>query len=339
LKTLNKKPGRPPRDIDMTAVLSLASSLSVRQIGDRLGIPVSTLNYRLRSDPIDNPFCINDRVRMRRRKTKRGIEFFSCNTCHQSTLTIRIKTHRRGRPIKEFDYTKASELLASQAVVEVAHTLGVHRNTIYRHIELGLLTGRAFRTWIPRQGWIRQSSESVSALCWPYMTGNDPRYEGLVRKVNEAVPRSMADTVRADVCQDILVSVLTGAIQESEIQQAVKMHISQHYKLFPVRDYKTRSLDAVVPGTDQRLIDTLSAESVAERIADAWEANRLTTRAPKRTAHFNRNDETTRSLTRGFGEYNYYRGKYQVVRGKLLTQPVESPGAWTIETASPEELR
>ena len=345
----NIRIGRPPRDdINMDAVLSLLPSLSIRKISKRLGVPCGTLSYRLRLGETfygDNPFCVVDRVRMLRRKTRRRVVYYFCEICGQNTLpqrARRIKSHRKGRPPAEFDYTKASELLARLAVVEVAETLGVHRNTLYRHIGLGLLAGRSFRTWIPRQGWVPHHSRENFTLYWPYMTTNDPRYEGVIRKVNEAVPRSMDDAVRADVCQDILVSVLTGEIHESDIQRAVKLHVSRHYKLFPVRDYNTRSLDSVVPGTERKLIDTISADAVAARIADAWEANRLTTPMRRRAAHFDR-PQAKSGLISVATEYDRYRRKYQIVKGRLLTHDDDdSKGfgvAWTTETALPEELR
>lgn len=345
--------GRPLRDdIDMAQVHALLPSLSLRKIADRIGVAQSTLTYRLRcakSEPSDspNPFCIADRRRMLVKHRTRGGMYYSCVVCRASTLPPRVvkaKRDRLGRPTKEFDYGLVSEMIKSRSVADVAASIGVHRNTIYRNIALGSVQARPFRTWIPGSSTAVTRNNEVALLYWPYMRGDDPRYIGLIRAVNEAVPRTLADGIRADVCQEIMVSVLTGEIAETEIGSAVKAHLKNHYKQFPVKAYGVLSLDApIYSDRDLRLVDTLDAERVAERIRDAWEANRLTEVRPRRAKHFSKPAQTVRPDIQS-REYDRLRRTYQFLRGNRVVKTAfegteRFGGAWSVETALPEERR
>lgn len=233
-------------------------------------------------------------------------------------------------------------MIKSRSVADVAAVVGIHRNTIYRHIALGMVQARPFRTWILGSGTVITRSGDTSLAYWPYMTADDPRYDGLVRVVNEAVPRTLVDAVRSDVCQEIMVSVLSGLIAETDIKETVRAHIKGHYKLFPIKDYKTVSLDTPMrDGSDRRLLDTLNAEDIAERLSDTWAANRLTERNRRRRAYFNKAHNVTRPSLLTANEYSYLRGRYQLVKGRVRTQGYDRDpfgSAWTVETAISEEV-
>lgn len=347
------KIGRPLRhDIDMAMVHALLPTLSIRKIAKQIGIPQSTLTYRLcaaKTEPADspNPYCVTDKKRMRLLRTTRGAVYYACTVCRATTRPprlMKIKRHQKGRPPKAFDFSLVSEMIKSRSVADVAGEMGIHRNTIYRYISLGAVQARPFRTWILGSATVITRNGDAGLVYWPYMTADDPRYTGLIRAVNEAVPRTLADGIRADVCQEIMVSVLTGAIAETEITSAVRAHLKNHYKQFPVKAYGVLSLDApVYSDRDLRLVDTLDAERIAERIRDAWEANRLTEARPRRAKHFSKPVQNVRPdiETR---EYDRLRRTYQFLRGNRVAktafrEPERFGGSWTIETALPEEQR
>lgn len=206
-------------------------------------------------DIIAKPFCIIDRVSMRARVYRSGRTHFRCTRCGQSAFQrernpIRPEGYRRGRPARQVDTVKASKMLETRPLIEVAKAMGVHRSLLYYRIRRHWMIVPSFR--------VRTSGRQVSLSYWPWMMDNDPRYDGLVRTVNELVPRTLPAEVRSDVCQDIMVSVLTGEVQESDIKSAVKAHIAQHYRLFPAHSYRTVSLDAPIWGNSGRTIaDTL----------------------------------------------------------------------------------
>ena len=89
---------------------------------------------------------------------------------------------------------------------------------------------------------------------------------------------------------------------------------------------------------DKRLaVDTLLLDVEWVKWADAWEANRLS-REPKNYARFDRPNGTAYADP----DYYHYRRKYQVVNKRVRTQEVGREafgGAWSPETALPEELR
>lgn len=65
-----------------------------------------------------------------------------------------------------------------------------------------------------------------SMACYPYIA-HDPKKDGfdLVARVNRAVPRSLPEDIRADICQDIIVAVLSGELTESDLAEGIKRFI------------------------------------------------------------------------------------------------------------------
>ena len=315
-----------------------------------------------------NPVCLVDRIPMKAAKTKSGLSFYRCCRCRASTLyrgprSVVPPNNQRGRPPLEVDRERASELIQHHPMVEAASMLGVSRNLLYYRIgktegEIGI-TARPFRMRITRSTYKRRDDLS---LFWPYMKANDPRYEGVIRDVNEAVPRTIADETRADICQEIVVSVLVGEITREQIKSAVQLHMRRHYKLFPTKGYQTVSLDAPIrssghDGQERLLIDLIDSETyqekinisrygasladcstandLAQRLADGWEADRLI-----------RDRKSFSTFRKGCGERPsdpYYKRlrHHKIHNGKVRLfefQKETFGGAWTVETALPEEI-
>jgi hypothetical protein len=101
----------------------------------------------------------------------------------------------------------------------------------------------------------RIKEKTAADLFYPFIL-HDPSKpkegEELVRLVNAAVPASWPDFLRADVCQDLIVAILTGEISKDELHPGnVKEFSTRVFRMHPTK-YAPISLDAPVPGTDKQ---------------------------------------------------------------------------------------
>lgn len=101
---------------------------------------------------------------------------------------------------------------------------------------------------------------------YPYITGPAKDEHHLVLVVNEAVSKGLPESVRPDVCQDILVALLEHQIEIADLSLAVPEFIKRHYKLFPTK-YGPRSLERPLSkdGNDFNLLDTLHEGNIRQR--------------------------------------------------------------------------
>ena len=65
---------------------------------------------------------------------------------------------------------------------------------------------------------VRSGVEPIPDV-WPFGNWDDP----LVIRINAAVPRSLPEAIRADVCQELAVAILTNDI--TEIDRTTVMHM------------------------------------------------------------------------------------------------------------------
>lgn len=96
---------------------------------------------------------------------------------------------------------------------------------------------------------------------YPFMIhdGGRPEHD-LLKKVNAAVPRNMDDDRRADLCQDLIVGILSGDFREDDLGLPIKELTRRVMQMFPTK-YGPLSLDAPITGTDGlTILDTLSDE-------------------------------------------------------------------------------
>lgn len=144
------------------------------------------------------------------------------------------------------------------------------------------------------------------ATCYPYIREGEEIE--LLLLVNEAVPKTIPHEVRADVCQELLLSILTGELTRETFIDHIGAYTREAYKQLGDK-YKEISLDAPLyrDGQTYTLLDTLAAPEIpedeiystkhvyvrggmpyagaladatsvkdlAERLADHWEADRL----------------------------------------------------------------
>lgn len=102
----------------------------------------------------------------------------------------------------------------------------------------------------------------VALSNYPYLRGADDDGARLIAAVNEIVPRTFPDHMRADVCQDLLLKVLEGECTISSLKDGSATAIRQYYKLHPGK-FGPISLDAPIPGTDGlTLIDTIADNAI-----------------------------------------------------------------------------
>lgn len=85
---------------------------------------------------------------------------------------------------------------------------------------------------------------------------NDGSYD-MMMLVNNAVPRSLPDHIRADICQDLILGILEGAITVDEVKASVKSFSRKVFEMHPMK-YGHISLDAPLGDDSGRtLLDVL----------------------------------------------------------------------------------
>lgn len=100
----------------------------------------------------------------------------------------------------------------------------------------------------------RRAKEPAVPLFYPYLIhkpkeGDDER--ALLLAVHNAVPKHLPEETRADVCQDLLVSILAGEITQDQIVGNVKGYLAKIRKLHPWK-YGDISLESSVGPDDDR---------------------------------------------------------------------------------------
>jgi hypothetical protein len=108
---------------------------------------------------------------------------------------------------------------------------------------------RTFKEPDPKIRKIRDYQPKASDLVYPFLI-HEPRQEHeLLNLVNGAVPKSLPEQVRADICQDLIVAILSGEMEKIELQGNVKEYTRKVFKMFPTK-YGPLSLDAPPPWAD-----------------------------------------------------------------------------------------
>jgi len=106
----------------------------------------------------------------------------------------------------------------------------------------------------------RKPIELDRLLRWPYIVyGNN--VPDIVIKVHKVVPLSIPEKIRPDICQDIIVDILSGTIEHKDIPGKLRSYINIAYR--NVGEYRTRSIYDTVRGTDGLMIvDTISENNL-----------------------------------------------------------------------------
>lgn len=130
--------------------------------------------------------------------------------------------------------------------------------------EAGLAEKRAaFKLRVPKP--------TVQETFYPYML-HDPQNDesALVLAVSRAVPRGLDPRLRADVCQEMLLAILTGEISKDQIHSKRSEMIKRVMKMNGISD-RALSLDATMPGSTKTLIELLAETEWVDPLEDANE--------------------------------------------------------------------
>lgn len=90
-------------------------------------------------------------------------------------------------------------------------------------------------------------------LFYPYLAhkpqdGDDEAL--LVMEVNDAVPKNLPEEIRSDICQDLIVAILSGDIHRDELYGSVREFTRKVQKMHPMK-YGDISLDAMVSADNE----------------------------------------------------------------------------------------
>ncbi len=133
--------------------------------------------------------------------------------------------------------------------------------------------------------WRAENRERYNAYMrnWKSVQGFKVEDEtALVQRVEKAVPHCLPYEVRSDVCQELLLAVLSRVVQVNEIESRVSEYVKFGFREY-LNKFGPRSLDSLLTDDPDGLTlgDCISIEEVAERLHVAWEANRLKDKARK----------------------------------------------------------
>lgn len=117
------------------------------------------------------------------------------------------------------------------------------------------------RVRVPWRTEARKSKEkrytpigSKQALFYPYVihkpVNGDAEYE-MMMTVNKSVSKAIPDFLRADICQDLIVSILCGETKVSDIGDSMKEATRKVMRMHPQK-YGPISLDAPIYADDSR---------------------------------------------------------------------------------------
>lgn len=113
--------------------------------------------------------------------------------------------------------------------------------------------------------WTRPRLQS-----YPFMSAvpkREDRGTELVLFVNEIVPKSWPEEIRADVCQDMIVAILQGEHSQEEVRADVKKFISRVLQESPWK-YKWISFDAPRGDEDGRTLHELIGNDISGDIEE-----------------------------------------------------------------------
>ena len=108
---------------------------------------------------------------------------------------------------------------------------------------------------------------SPKEIFYPYVIHKPNHDDGgaydMMVLVNNAVPKGLPDFLRADICQDLIVGLLSGEISKDELKGKVKGYTRKVFEMHPMK-YGHLSLDApLYSDSDRTLADIISSDHEA----------------------------------------------------------------------------
>lgn len=125
---------------------------------------------------------------------------------------------------------------------------------------------RSSRDWRIMPGHLRPQRVAREVLpeVYPYISGVPTSEHDMLMAVDAIVPKGLPNAVRCDVCQDMIIAVLSGETTVENLRGDTKKYLREFWKMFPDK-YGHVSLDAPMSfgqqKDDRRLGDRLSAKT------------------------------------------------------------------------------
>jgi hypothetical protein len=106
-----------------------------------------------------------------------------------------------------------------------------------------------WRTFVDRRGREHRQTVRGEVLEYPFLIhdGGKPEHD-LLRKVVAAIPRHVPQHLFADMCQDLVVGILSGDYAEDDLNLPGREVVKRVWHMFPTK--YNLSLDDIIPGTD-----------------------------------------------------------------------------------------
>lgn len=147
--------------------------------------------------------------------------------------------------------------------------LTTERRRIDAIAKLGVRTRRAYRIDPNRKtraqvkqekaAWEEKFGEPLPTVpsFWPFAVRQAPDEHTMLQEIDR-LTRGVPEQWRQDVCQDLVVAVLSGEVTLPNLKDAVKEHIGRVFKMHPIK-YGDVSLDAPIHGDGTRTLAELLA--------------------------------------------------------------------------------
>lgn len=95
---------------------------------------------------------------------------------------------------------------------------------------LAPISATAYRS---RRAWrLVQKALGEPTQLYPFITKDRTADNAILAAVHSAVPKYLAEDIRADVCQDLIVSILTGEVSLDNLSEIVPQHLKAHRDMY-----------------------------------------------------------------------------------------------------------
>jgi hypothetical protein len=179
-------------------------------------------------------------------------------------------------PLRPHQIARIEALLRSgYSIRAVATAVDIHRETVRRYAQTrqpekcscgkpirhrGNCSARYLRSQVhkevlakvaadfqepPRRGR-RQSANAVIRSRWPYCIEHNPgRGHALISAVDALVAKYLVDDIRADICQDLILHILEGNLEPSDLTEGIVNYASRK-RINMFNERTTYRLDTLV---------------------------------------------------------------------------------------------
>lgn len=216
---------------------------------------------------------------------------FRCKPCGRE-FTVTSSTMLHGRKMGMRSYLALLSLLVDKAqfksLLQFSKDTGIGYKTAWEQINrLRVATNGADGCTVPfsllsREAWKKREKRwgnanrfivPTSHVCYPYLrttNTSEASRDGaeLLSFVNNLIPRRIPDDIRADICQDMIVAILTGETTRSQLDKDHRSFISKIFAQYPWK-YKWISFDAPLSDEGGRTLHDIMSTEDAESAFNA----------------------------------------------------------------------